>query len=99
MLLYQIASQTTYQSWGYMISQGATTTWELWNGNTADPAMISMNHLMLLGSFCTWLYEDLAGIVRPTRPWIQTHRCSSENIQGSDVCQSIPQFAVWDDRD
>jgi alpha-L-rhamnosidase len=71
MLLYQIASQTTYPSWGYMISQGATTIWELWNGNTTDPAMISMNHLMLLGGFSTWLYEDLAGIKsRPRTPWI-----------------------------
>ncbi len=59
---YRIASQTTYPSWGYMISQGATTIWELWNGNTADPAMNSRNHLMLLGDFSTWLYEDLAGI-------------------------------------
>ncbi len=59
---YRIASQTTYPSWGYMISQGATTIWELWNGNTAAPAMNSRNHLMLLGDFSTWLYEDLAGI-------------------------------------
>jgi alpha-L-rhamnosidase len=59
---YQIASQTTYPGWGYMISRGATTIWELWNGDTADPAMNSRNHLMLVGDFCTWLYEDLAGI-------------------------------------
>lgn len=58
----QLASQTTYPSWGYMISRGATTIWELWNGDTADPAMNSRNHLMLLGDFSTWLYEDLAGI-------------------------------------
>ena len=36
-LSYTIASQTDYPSWGYMISQGATTIWELWNGNTAEP--------------------------------------------------------------
>ena len=58
----QIASQTTYPSWGYMIRRGATTIWELWNGDTANPAMNSRNHLMLLGDFATWLYEDLAGI-------------------------------------
>ena len=25
----------------YTIKQGATTIWELWNGDTADPAIIS----------------------------------------------------------
>jgi alpha-L-rhamnosidase len=45
-----------------MIEHGATTIWELWNGNTADPAMNSGNHVMLLGDFLIWLYEDLAGI-------------------------------------
>jgi len=32
---YEIASQNSYPSWGYMVSQGATTIWELWNGDTA----------------------------------------------------------------
>ncbi|HEU5396732.1 MAG TPA: family 78 glycoside hydrolase catalytic domain, partial [Verrucomicrobiae bacterium] len=36
-LAYQLATQNTYPSWGYMIAHGATTIWELWNGNTADP--------------------------------------------------------------
>jgi alpha-L-rhamnosidase len=59
---YQIASQNTYPSWGYMASKGATTIWELWNGDTANPAMNSGNHLMLVGDLITWLYENLAGI-------------------------------------
>ena len=42
--------------------QGATTIWELWNGNTANPAMNSGNHVMLLGDFLPWCYENLAGI-------------------------------------
>ena len=45
-----------------MIDHGATTIWELWNGNTADPAMNSGNHVMLLGDLLMWYYEDLAGI-------------------------------------
>ncbi|MBU6398911.1 MAG: family 78 glycoside hydrolase catalytic domain [Verrucomicrobia bacterium] len=61
-LAYALASQTTYPSWGYMISKGATTIWELWNGDTADPAMNSGNHVMLVGDLLTWMYEDLAGI-------------------------------------
>jgi alpha-L-rhamnosidase len=61
-LVYGFATNTTYPSWGYMVQQGATTVWELWNGDTADPAMNSGNHVMLVGDFIIWLYEDLAGI-------------------------------------
>ncbi len=59
---YAMATQTTYPSLGYMTTKGATTIWELWNGDTADPAMNSGNHLMLVGDLVTWLYEDVAGI-------------------------------------
>ena len=61
-LAYTIATNRTYPSWGYMIDKGATTIWELWNGDTADPAMNSGNHVMLLGDLLTWYYENLAGI-------------------------------------
>lgn len=61
-LAYKIATNTSYPSWGYMIEKGATTIWELWNGDTADPAMNSGNHVMLLGDLLIWYYEDLAGI-------------------------------------
>lgn len=59
---YLIATNTTYPSWGYMAEHGATTIWELWNGDTADPAMNSSNHVMLLGDLIAWCYQDLAGI-------------------------------------
>ncbi len=61
-LVYGFATNTVYPSWGYMTEQGATTLWELWNGNTADPSMNSGNHVMLVGDFIIWLYEKLAGI-------------------------------------
>jgi alpha-L-rhamnosidase len=61
-IAYQLATNTTYPSWGYMAAEGATTIWELWNGNTADPAMNSGNHVMLLGDLLVWYYENLAGI-------------------------------------
>ena len=68
-LAYTIASQKDYPSWGYMVEHGATTIWELWNGNTADPAMNSGNHVMLVGDLVIWLYEDLAGIASdPAQP-------------------------------
>jgi alpha-L-rhamnosidase len=58
----QIATNRTYPSWGYMAEKGATTIWELWNGDTADPAMNSANHVMLLGDLIVWYYEYLGGI-------------------------------------
>ena len=61
-LAFKIASNDTYPSWGYMYRNGATTIWELWNGNTADPAMNSGNHVMLLGDLILWEYEYLGGI-------------------------------------
>ena len=61
-LAYKIATQKTYPGWGYMVEQGATTIWELWNGNTADPAMNSGNHVMQIGDLAVWMYEYLAGI-------------------------------------
>jgi alpha-L-rhamnosidase len=61
-LAYTLASNTTYPSYGYMAANGATTIWELWNGNTADPNMNSQNHVMMLGDLLIWYYENLAGI-------------------------------------
>jgi alpha-L-rhamnosidase len=61
-LAYEIATQPTYPGWGYMVSKGATTVWELWNGDTADPAMNSGNHVMQIGDLAVWMYEYLAGI-------------------------------------
>lgn len=61
-LPYKLASNNTYPSWGYMAKNGATTIWELWNGNTADPKMNSQNHVMLLGDLLIWYYENIAGI-------------------------------------
>lgn len=61
-IAYTLASNTSYPSWGYMAANGATTIWELWNGNTANPQMNSQNHVMLLGDLLIWMNESLAGI-------------------------------------
>ena len=70
-LAYQIASNTTYPSWGYMIENGATAIWELWHGNVAHPKMNSQNHVMMLGDLLVWYYEDLAGIKAATPGYYQ----------------------------
>lgn len=61
-LAYGIVADKDYPGWGYMVANGATTIWELWNGNTANPGMNSQNHVMLLGDLIIWYYENLAGI-------------------------------------
>ena len=66
-IAYQIASTKTYPGWGYMAENGATTIWELWNGNTANPSMNSGNHVMMLGDLIPWGYECLAGIAPDTK--------------------------------
>ena len=65
-LAYKIATNRDYPSWGYMVDKGATTIWELWNGDTAAPEMNSANHVMLLGDLLVWFYENLAGIKNAT---------------------------------
>ena len=62
-LALKLATDTTYPSWGYMVKQGATTIWELWNGDTGDPAMNSGNHVMLLGDLIIWYYQYLGGLL------------------------------------
>ena len=59
---YRLATNKTYPSWGYMAENGATTIWELWNGDKASPKMNSGNHVMLLGDLLTWAYQYLGGI-------------------------------------
>lgn len=73
-LALHLATDTTYPSWGYMARRGATTIWELWNGDAGGErdlmgangqllaSMNSANHVMLLGDLLIWEYEYLAGI-------------------------------------
>jgi len=57
-LAYTLATQTTYPSWGYWLTQGATSSWETWSHT--GPIQ-SQNHAFL-GTFDDWLYRHLAGI-------------------------------------
>ena len=98
-LALKIATNDTYPSWGYMVRNGATTIWELWNGNTGDPAMNSGNHVMLLGDLILWEYEYLGGIraLEPGYSKIQLKpyfieglefvNCSYESVSGRIVSQ------------
>ena len=63
---WRLLLTTTYPSWGYPITQGATTIWERWNGWTkdvgpADPGMNSYSHYAY-GACGEWFFSDIAGI-------------------------------------
>ena len=93
-IAFTLASNDTYPSWGYMVKNGATTIWELWNGNTANPEMNSQNHVMLLGDYLIWLYENLAGI-KSDASGIAFKRLvmKPENIDGLDFVNAAYQSA------
>jgi alpha-L-rhamnosidase len=59
-LALDVAVQRTFPSWGYMIDNGATTIWELWQ-KKEGPSMNSHNHAMF-GAIGDWFMTDLAGI-------------------------------------
>jgi len=54
-VVFRMATQTDYPSWGHWLQQGATTLWEQWDGEA------SRNHIMF-GHISAWFYATLAGI-------------------------------------
>jgi alpha-L-rhamnosidase len=64
---YSLLMNTTFPSWLYQVTLGATTMWERWNGWTpekgfADPGMNSFNHYAF-GAVGEYLYDHVAGIM------------------------------------
>ena len=53
---FKIVTQTTYPSWGYWVSEGSTSTWEMWERTSR-----SLGHFFL-GTYDEWFYSYLAGI-------------------------------------
>ena len=56
-LAMEILMQKDHPSWGYWLTQGATTCWEGWSEDTVR----SLCHFFL-GSYDEWFYQNLAGI-------------------------------------
>ncbi len=73
-LAYTLLLNTQYPSWGYMVTHGATTMWERWNGDQMmnDPAMNSFNHYAY-GAVADWMYRYAAGVdTMPADPGFHT---------------------------
>jgi len=93
-LAFHLATNTTYPGWGYMIENGATAIWELWNGNTAAPNMNSYNHVMMLGDLLIWYYEHLAGIKNSEQsPGFKEIIMKPEPIEGLDFVNASHESA------
>ncbi len=66
-LAYRLLLNTTYPSWLFQVTLGATTMWERWDGWTPDQGfqnsgMNSFNHFAF-GAVGEWLYSTVGGIV------------------------------------
>lgn len=82
-LAYETAINEDYPSWGYMVKNGATSMWELWNSDTEKPeGMNSRNHFAL-GSVGEWYYSHLAGI-KPAQPGFKEIYISPMPAEGLD---------------
>ncbi|HEX4066766.1 MAG TPA: family 78 glycoside hydrolase catalytic domain [Acidobacteriaceae bacterium] len=71
---YRLLMNTDYPSWGYMVTHGATTMWERWNGDKmiGDPGMNSFNHYAY-GAVGEWIYRYAAGVdTTPDDPGFHT---------------------------
>ncbi|MBQ2732526.1 MAG: discoidin domain-containing protein, partial [Clostridia bacterium] len=55
-LAMTLIMQDTYPSWGYWITLGANTCWEMYESNAR-----SRNHFFL-GTYTDWFYKNLAGV-------------------------------------
>ena len=57
----QVATQTTYPSFGWWLGQGATTCWENYSGkpDPSHPPTPTHNHIFLCGGLGEWLYALL----------------------------------------
>ena len=77
-LAYRLINNTTYPSWLYPVTQGATTMWERWNSYShkdgfGSVMMNSFNHYGY-GAVGQWLYRTVAGI------WYDENQAGYKNI-------------------
>jgi alpha-L-rhamnosidase len=98
---YQLLFNKTFPSWGFPITQGATTIWERWDGWTTDkgfqdPGMNSFNHYSM-GSVGEWLYRHVAGIDLGEKPGykeIIVHPRVTEQLSHVSASYSSPQGVI-----
>jgi len=63
-VMLEIATQTTFPSWGHQVVQGATTVWETWGGSPTYS-----RNMKLMASIEPFLYQDVAGLAPGAPGW------------------------------
>jgi alpha-L-rhamnosidase len=97
-LAYEVATQTTYPSWGNWVENGATALYEAW-----ELSARSRDHHMF-GAIDEWFYRDLAG-VRPADPGFETVAVSPVVPEGLDSVRATvdtvrgPVSVAWADEE
>ncbi|MBE7211674.1 MAG: glycoside hydrolase family 78 protein [Gluconacetobacter diazotrophicus] len=95
---FALLHQTTWPSWLYAVTQGATSIWERWDGWTQERgfqsvSMNSFNHYAY-GAVGEWLYGSVAGIgisapgyrrivIRPCLGDLASARASYRSVYGT----------------
>jgi alpha-L-rhamnosidase len=80
-LAYEAMNKTTEPSFGYGLEQGATTTWEHWDGSN------SQNHPMFGGGL-VWFYRNLAGMqIDPDQPGYKHIIFKPQPVKGLDFVE------------
>jgi hypothetical protein len=89
-LAYRIATQTSYPSWGYWVSQGANSSWETWSH--ADPDQ-SLDH-PFLGTINDWLLEAFEGARFHSARWDHGFDLTGKRVAvigtGASAVQFVP---------
>ena len=84
-LAYDVVTQTTYPSWGYMVENGATTTWGRWEYVDSGPMLDMASHCHPMNATVSaWFYRYLLGIqpIKPGFSEFQIAPCIPAKLQG-----------------
>jgi alpha-L-rhamnosidase len=107
-IAYNLLFNKTFPSWGFPITQGATTIWERWDGWTTekgfqDPGMNSFNHYSM-GSVGEWLFRHVAGIDLGEKPGykeivVHPHVAGQlSNVNGSYISPQGMIRSAWEQK-
>ena len=94
-LAMEVAQQTSYPSWGFMIHnqyEPATTLWELWNSHNGSAGMDSRNHHMF-SSISGWMKTDMVGLSQApgTSGFRDIHFRPAPSLELSEASVSLQQ--------
>lgn len=82
-LAFETAISEDYPSWGYMVKNGATSMWELWNSDTEPPDRMNSRNHFALGSVSEWYFSHLGGI-KPLKPGFKEILIAPKPAEGLD---------------